>query len=120
MIKLSEREDFSREDPSKPLIENEAYRHLYKGFSVTINEETVKEIDEIMHNTNKDGREYRYGLPSKNEINYNELMIKPEEENISNTPNQNLFELLELDKLSSYESMLIKIKEIFNHGKIYL
>jgi hypothetical protein len=116
VIKLSNRKEINKEDPARPLIENESYRELYKNFSVVANEQTLAEIDEILHNKTHEGKEYKYGLPAKNEISFNELMIKPEEETIPKTSTENLFELLELDKLSSYESLLLKFKETFNHG----
>lgn len=103
-----------------PNVENETYRELYKDFSFFVIEDNMKELDDIPHNKLIDGREYKYGLTSKNELIFTDLIPKLEEDIIPNTMTENLFELLELDKESSYESLLIKFQNNFNHGKIYI
>ena len=49
-------------------------------------------------------------MPFKEIIPYNQ------EEAIPNTSTENLFELLNLDKDSSYESMVLKFRTEFQHG----
>jgi hypothetical protein len=64
-------------------------------------------------------KEYKYGLPTKNETLFSELVPVEEEPKLPNTSTENLFNLLSLDKESSYESMILKFKEEFNHGINY-
>jgi hypothetical protein len=104
-----------------PLIENEAYRELYKNFSLTVTEEMLRELEEIPHNEKINEKEYKYGLTTKNEIPFSELVPLTEEPVIPNTSTENLFTLLDLNKDSSYESLILKLNEEFNNGKfIYL
>lgn len=118
-VQLKERKFTNNENAFKPLIDDENYRELYKNFSLTITNETIKELDEVVHNEVLEGREYKYGLPRKNELSFNELIIKPEtEETFPKTATEGLFDLLELDKDSSYESLLLKFKNTFNNGMI--
>ncbi len=105
------------ETAEKPFIDNEAYRELYKNFSLFIGEETSKELDTIIHNEEVNGKKYKYGLLAKNELPFTELIPKDEVEEIPKTSTENLFDLLDLDKESSYESMILKIQQEFNHGK---
>jgi hypothetical protein len=51
---------------------------------------------------------------------FKELIVSGEQkenENLTNTPNQNIFTLLNLDKDSSYESLVLKFRNEFQHGK---
>lgn len=105
------------EEPGEqPLIENEAYRELYKNFSLYVNEENSKEIDTIQHNEEVDGKKYKYGLLAKNELQFTELIPQEEVDELPKTASENLFELLDLDKESSFESLVLKIQQEFNHG----
>jgi hypothetical protein len=101
---------------SSSLLDNEAYRELYKSFSLTVNETMINDLDDIPHNKLINSKEYKYGLPSKNETPFSELVPVAEEPKFPNTSTENLFELLSLDKESSYESMLLKFKEEYSHG----
>ena len=101
------------------LLDNEAYRELYKNFSLTVNDALQNELDDIPHNKLINNKEYKYGLPTKNEIPFSELVAISEEPKLPNTSTENLFELLNLDKESSYESLILKIKEEYNHGIYY-
>lgn len=103
----------------KPLVENEAYRELYKNFSVYISNETSEDLDIIPHNEEKNGKLHKYGLPVKNEFAFGELMVQEEMPELPKTSTEKLFELLDLDKDSSYESLLLKYQSEFNHGKNY-
>jgi hypothetical protein len=73
----------------------------------------MKELDEIPHNVKVGNIEYKYGIPAKN-LPFTEIIPKMEEPAIPNTITENVFELLGLDKNSSYESMLLKSQEEFN------
>lgn len=106
------------EPTDQPLIENEAYRELYRNFSLYIGEENSKELDTIVHNEEKNGKLHKYGLPIKNELPFTELIPQEEVNEQPKTSTENLFDLLELDKESSYESLILKFKGELNHGKI--
>ena len=101
----------------QPLIENEAYRELYRNFSVFIGEQNSKELDNIVHNEERNGKLHKYGLPVKNELPFTELIPQEEADELPKTSTESLFELLELDKDSSYESLILKFQGEFNHGK---
>jgi hypothetical protein len=105
------------EPTEQPLIENEAYRELYRNFSLYIGEETSKELDTIIHNEEKNGKLHKYGLPLKNELPFTELIPQEEADELPKTSTESLFDLLELDKDSSYESLILKFQGEFNHGK---
>jgi hypothetical protein len=111
MIKLPK-----KKKADTPLIENEAYRELYKTFSLTVTEEMLNELDDIPHNQSIGEKEYKYGLTIKNELPFSQLVLLPQEPVLPNTANENLFDLLNLDKESSYESLVLKYKEEFNNG----
>jgi hypothetical protein len=101
------------------LLDNDAYRELYKSFSLTVNDALQNDLDDIPHNKLINNKEYKYGLPTKNEIPFSELVPISEDPKLPNTSTENLFELLNLDKESSYESLILKIKEEYNHGIYY-
>jgi hypothetical protein len=101
----------------QPLIDNEAYRELYRNFSVYIGEQSSKELDIIVHNEERNGKLHKYGLPAKNELPFTELIPQEEADELPKTSTESLFELLELDKDSSYESLILKFQGEFNHGK---
>jgi hypothetical protein len=103
------------EDSSMPLVENEEYRELYRNFSLIVSEDLMKSLDDIKHNQKDNDVEYKYGLPSKNNTIFTALIPKEEEE-YPKTSTENLFSRLQLDKDSSYESLLLKFQIEFNHG----
>ncbi len=107
------------EESSQPLIENEAYRELYRNFSLYTNEEESKSLDIIYHNEEINGKEYKYGLLAKNQLPFTDLIPHEEEDELPKTPNENLNSLLEIDKETSFESLLLKIQLEYNHGKFY-
>jgi hypothetical protein len=101
------------------LLDIPEYRELYKKFSVVLQNEQLSELDNIKHDVKENDRYYKYGLSVKNEMPFKELIVsmdQKENENLSNTPNQNLFVLLDLDKDSSYESLVLKFRNEFQHG----
>jgi hypothetical protein len=109
----------SKDSKSIPLVENEEYRKLYKNFSVYFDEKLMEEYDKIYHNEKLGNKEYKYGILAKNELPFTELIVKEEENvNLPKTATENLFDLLELDKDSSYESMLLKFQGQFSNGKL--
>jgi hypothetical protein len=100
-----------------PLIENETYREFYKNFSLYVGEDTSQELDTIIHNEEKQGELYKYGLPAKNHLPFNQLVPKEEnEEPLPTTATESLYQLLGLDSDSSYESLILKMQSEFNHG----
>jgi hypothetical protein len=101
---------------NEPLISNDAYRELYKTFSLIIKPDQLDEIDKILHGERINEREYKYGLPAKNDVTYNELIPINKDEQIPNTPTENLYSLLDLNGESSYESLILKFKEEYNSG----
>jgi hypothetical protein len=105
-------------DPiSPPLVENETYREFYKNFSLYVADDMSQELDTIIHNEEKNGKFYKYGLPAKNELPFNQLVPKEDiEEPLPTTATESLFQLLGLDSDSSYESLILKIQSEFNHG----
>ena len=104
------------EDSSIPLVENEEYRELYRNFSLIVSEDLMKSLDDIKHNQKDNDVEYKYGLPSKNNALFTALIPKEEEDEYPKTSTENLFSRLQLDKDSSYESLLLKLQIEFNHG----
>jgi len=96
------------------------YRELYKNFSVVIREDQYHEIDEIKHDVIENDKKYKYGLMAKNEMPFKEMVVFNQEEAIEKTATENLFELLGMDKESSYESMVLKFRTEFQHGKNYI
>jgi hypothetical protein len=112
-------ENIRKNQEKNSLISDEAYKELYKPFSLTITESALEEFDNITHNETVNGKEYKYGLTVKNEIPFSDLVIiNKEEENLPKTATENLYELLDLNKESSYESLILKFSEEFNHGKL--
>lgn len=101
------------------LLDIPEYRELYKNFSVTLQNEQLDELDNIKHDVKENDRYYKYGLTAKNEVPFRELVLadQDKEENLTNTPNQNIFALLDLDKDSSYESLVLKFRNEYQHGK---
>jgi len=108
------------EQSERPLIENETYRELYRNFSLYIGEENSKELDTIIHNQERNGKIFKYGLPAKNELPFTELITVEEKVDLPSTSTENIFSLLSLDKDSSFESLVIKFQSEFNHGKYFI
>jgi hypothetical protein len=96
------------------------YRELYKNFSVVINDQQLNELDEIKHDVLENDKKYKYGLMAKNEMNFNEIIVFNQEEAIPKTATESLFELLNMDKDSSYEGLVLKFRNEFQHGKLNL
>jgi len=94
-----------------------------KNYSLKITDTT--EIDTIIHNKEKEGISYKYGLPEKNlnmnvtHIPINKELIETREKNMkdSETIMENIMEMFELNKNSSYETLIEKYNETFNNGK---
>lgn len=104
------------------LLDIPEYRELYKNFSVTLHDEQLNELDDIKHDIKEDDRYYKYGLTAKNEVPFRDLILveDKDKDGLMNTPNQNIFELLDLDKDSSYESLVLKFRGEFQHGRDFL
>lgn len=89
---------------------------MYKNFSLIIKDDQIDELDNIDHNVTVKEKYLKYGLSAKNEMPFKEIIPYNPEEAIPNTSTENLFELLNLDKDSSYESMVLKFRTEFQHG----
>ena len=123
MFPFSSKNDFNLNENkraltlTKPLDESpfseEEAKEIFKSYSVIVHEELLKELDFIPHNTKIYNVEYKYGIQAKN-VPFTEIIVKPEEPIIPNTITENIFEILNLDKKSSYESMLLKCEQEFN------
>ena len=89
----------------------------FKFYSVKLYD--TKDIDQIKHDIEEDGIEYKYGLPVENTPYrpLSQLINIEDAEDSINTSTENLMELLDLDKLSAYESLVFKIDNEFNFGK---
>jgi len=92
------------------------YRELYKNFSLVIREDQFHEIEDIKHNVVENDKKYKYGLLAKNEMPFKEMVVFNQEESIPKTATENLFEILGMDKDSSYESMVLKFRNEFQNG----
>lgn len=74
-------------------------------------------LDEIPHNTEKDKIQYVYGMPVKNSIyKPRSQLIEVETMYDYDTATESLINLLELNKDSSYESLVLKFDREFNNG----
>jgi hypothetical protein len=103
---------------SQPFVEKEEYRELYKNFSLIMTKEHMKEFDDIKHNENYKEKEYKYGLPSKNELQFTELISLDKEQvksSVPKTDTETLYDILDMDKDSAFESLILKHQEEFNH-----
>ena len=87
----------------------EHYKKIESTLTVTMRPE-----DMLKHNQEHGGILYKYDLPVENlPITFkSQLMVKEE---IPNTPTENLFEQLEIDKDTAYESFIIKINQEYNN-----
>ncbi len=93
------------------------YRELYKNFSLVIREDQYHEIDNIKHDVVENDKKFKYGLMVRNEMPFKEMVLYNQEEAVEKTATESLFELLEMDNESSYESMVLKFRTHFQHGK---
>jgi hypothetical protein len=68
----------------------------------------------LKHLEEHGGMLYKYDLPVENlAITFrSQLMVKEE---VPNTPTENLFESLQIDKDTAYESFIIKINQEYNN-----
>lgn len=92
------------------------YRELYKNFSLVIREDQYHEIDNIKHDVVENDKRYKYGLMAKNEMPFQEIVVFNKEDEVEKTATENLFEILGMDKESSYESMVLKFRTEYQHG----
>ena len=73
--------------------------------------------DAIRQNQEIGGKMYKYDLPLENEAitfkSQSALMLA--DKIIESTPVENLYEMLEIDKDSAFESFIIKHNQLFNH-----
>ena len=93
-----------------------------KNYSLKIIDTT--EIDNIMHNEEQHGIVYKYGLPEKNitlvaENDPNNKELTDISKNEYGTIMENVMEMFELDKDSSYENLIEKYNGTFNNGKFF-
>jgi hypothetical protein len=100
-------------------INNKYIPDAVKNYSLKIVD--TSEIDEIHHDEEVKGVYYKYGLPVKNEIYKPHQAylqeLKEKEKAQALTATENIMELFDLNKDSSYESLVIKYNQTFNNGK---
>lgn len=120
-------DDISIQQPKQSQInftvsENNTSKYVpeyFKNYSLTIVDS--KEIDDILHNTEKKGTYYKYGLPSTNQLykpHEEYLMeLKEQEKDQPLTSTENMMKFFDLDKNSSYEALVLKYNNSFNNGK---
>lgn len=105
---------------SNPEINTKYVPDAVKNYSLRI--VNTSEIDEIHHDEEIKGKYYKYGLPIKNEIYKPHQAylqeLKENEKEKALTATENIMELFELDKNSSYESLVLKYNQNFNNGKL--
>lgn len=84
----------------------------------------TSEIDNIIHNEENNGVVYKYGIPVKNSLFKPRASalddVDEEASQKSMTPNERMMDMFELDKDSSYESLVLKYNEVFNNGKFIM
>lgn len=83
---------------------------------MVIREDQYPEIDNIKHDVVENDKKFKYGLMAKNEMPFKEMVLFNQEEAVDKTATESLFELLDMDKESSYESMVLKFRTQFQHG----
>lgn len=73
--------------------------------------------DMLKHNEEVGGKLYKYDLPVENEalVFINEKSLIIQEEELGNTPAMNLFEKLEVDLDTAFESFVIKHHQMYNN-----
>jgi len=74
----------------------------------------MNDLDNIKHDIIEGNIEYKYGVPSKNVLPFTDLIPAPEQPILPKTATENLYELLEMDKDSSYESLVLRYHQEFN------
>ena len=95
--------------------DSEYLPELLKFYSTKIIDPSI--LDDIPHDVNIEGQDYKYGLPVKNQIfRVNSNIIEKERSaNSYLSSTENLMYLLELDKDSSYESLVLKYNDYYNN-----
>lgn len=73
-----------------------------------------KPDDMLKHNEDVGGMLYKYDLPIENQpiIFKSALVVK---EDVKSTALENIFEQLEIDKETAYESFIIKVNQTYNN-----
>lgn len=96
-----------KDDEFLPDVESKEIEHQIKMDSTIV--VTKKPDDMLRHNEEHGGTLYKYDLPVENKpIEFkSQLIIR--EESVPNTAVENLFDSLEIDKDTAYESFVIKL-----------
>lgn len=96
-----------KDDEFLPDVESKEIEHQIKMDSTIV--VTKKPDDMLRHNEENGGTLYKYDLPVENKpIEFkSQLIIR--EESVPNTAVENLFDSLEIDKDTAYESFVIKL-----------
>ena len=95
-----------------PDVEEKEMKHQQKLESTLI--VPKKPDDMLKHNVESGGILFKYDLPVENQpLTFrSQLIVK---EDLENTPLENLYENLDIDKDSSYESFIIKLNQNYNN-----
>jgi hypothetical protein len=97
-------------------LTEEHYKEIYKNYSLTIMEDEMNELDNLRHNVIENNIEYKYGVAVKNTLPFSALIPAKDVYELPKTATENLFDLLEIDKDSSYESLILKYHQEYNTG----
>lgn len=93
--------------------EDENIPLLLKGYSMKL--ASLDEIDDIKHNVEVEGVEYKYGIPVKNEnFRLNSAIVENENSSEYFTPMESIMDQFGLDKDSAYEALVLKYDEYYN------
>lgn len=98
-----------------PEQEDREIQHNIKiSSSLTI---TKRPDDMLKHNEEVGGKIYKYDLPVQNEalVFINEKSLIIQEEELGSTPAMNLFDKLEVDLDTAFESFVIKHHQMYNN-----
>ena len=95
--------------------EKEIQNRIKDESSLTI---SLADEDEIRQTSELGGKMYKYDLPMENEpilFKSQSSLMTADEKALENTVTENLYEMLEIDKDTAYESFIIKHNQLFNH-----
>lgn len=99
-----------------PISDNNNLPEYIKVYSMKMID--TKNLDFIPHNETINNEYYKYGLPVNNKQlqSYNSFLTEKEKD-INETPMMNIINNFDLDKDSSYESLVLKYDEMYKNGK---
>lgn len=107
------------EESIVPVSDDKNLPEYFKTYSMKMLD--TKSLDFIPHNQMINNELYKYGLPVANkQIQTNDSFLAEKDKNKIETPMMNTMNYFELDKDSSYESLVLKYDEMFKNGKLFM